>query len=223
MMRILIVEDDFRIAEMYREYLLENTPADEILTALNASESLRVLKENDINLMLVDVYLPDMHGDKLIEEVLKIHPYMNFIVITASQESEKVKSMMQLGALYYLVKPVKLNKLSETVNDYVARNKELSEVAEMDQEKIDRYFGRGSHVEETELPKGIDSVTLKKIEDAFSIGEEWTSSQMGDYLGTSRTTVRRYLEYMRKTGKLVVSQDFGDKGRPEKKYRKITL
>lgn len=222
-MKILIVEDDFRIGELYKEYLLESAPDDEIHTSLNASESLKMLEENDIELMLVDIYLPDMHGDKLIEEVLKTHPYMNFIVITASQAGEKVKSMMQLGALYYLVKPVKLDKLSETVNDYRQKNKTLSETAELEQEQIDMYFGSmNTEVEDGALPKGIDGVTLKKIEEVFSIEDEWTSSHLGDYLGTSRTTVRRYLEYLRRTGKLTVSQDFGDKGRPEKKYKKTT-
>lgn len=222
-MKILIVEDDFRIAEMYKEYLLKSTPDDEIHTALNAAQSFKILQENDINLMLVDIYLPDIHGDKLIEEVLKKHPYINFIVITASQESKKVKSAMQLGALHYLVKPVKLDKLSETVNDYKEKNKNLSETAELEQDEIDIYFGRINSFVEDELPKGVDPVTLKKIEEVFSKHYEWTSSQLGEYLGTSRTTARRYLEYMRSNGKLSVSQDFGDKGRPEKKYKKTVL
>ncbi|MEK4554012.1 MULTISPECIES: response regulator transcription factor [Jeotgalicoccus] len=219
-MKILIVEDDFRIAEMYKEYLLKNAPEDEIHTALNAAESLKTLRSHDINLMLVDIYLPDMHGDKLIENVLKEYPYMNFIVITASQESRKVKNAMQLGALYYLVKPVKLDKLSETVNDYKKKNMTLSKSIELEQEDIDVYFGRANTSALNNLPKGIDPLTLKKIEETFSNHYEWTSSQLGEYLGTSRTTVRRYLEYMRESGKLTVSQNFGDKGRPEKKYKK---
>lgn len=222
-MNMLIVEDDFRIAEMYKEYLLENTPVDGIHTALNASECFTILDKEVIDLMLVDIYLPDMQGDKLVEEVLKSYPYMNFIAITASQEGTKLKNMIQLGALYYLIKPVKLDKLSEVVNEYLIRNKALSETSEIDQEKIDQYFGKGAPAGEEELPKGVDPVTLKKIEETFSIEKEWTSSQLGDYLGTSRTTVRRYLEYLRKTGKLTVSQDFGDKGRPEKKYKSNAL
>ncbi|CEA02008.1 Transcriptional regulatory protein CitT [Jeotgalicoccus saudimassiliensis] len=219
-MKILIVEDDFRIAEMYKEYLLKNAPEDEIHIALNAAESLKTIQNHDINLMLVDIYLPDMHGDKLIENVLKQYPYMNFIVVTASQESEKVKNAMQLGALYYLVKPVKLDKLSETVNDYKKKNVTLSKSIELEQDDIDMYFGRIGTPAVNSLPKGIDPLTLKKIEEVFSNQHEWTSSQLGEHLGTSRTTVRRYLEYMRELGKLTVSQDFGDKGRPEKKYRK---
>lgn len=219
-MKILIVEDDFRIAEMYKEYLLKNAPEDEIHTALNSADSLKILKDHNINLMLVDIYLPDMHGDKLIENVLKKYPYMNFIVITASQESEKVKNAMQLGALYYLVKPVKLDKLSETVNDYRKKNETLSKTSELEQDDIDVYFRRIGTTAVNSLPKGIDPLTLEKIEEVFSNEHEWTSSQLGEHLGTSRTTVRRYLEYMRESGKSTVSQDFGDKGRPEKKYRK---
>lgn len=222
-MNILIVEDDFRIARMYKEYLLKDAPDDEIHTALNAAESFKLIEEHDIDLMLVDIYLPDMHGDELIENVLRKYPYMNFIVITASQESEKVKNTMQLGVLYYLVKPVKLDKLSETVNDYKKKNKILSEKSELEQEDIDIYFRRVNSVDVNNLPKGVDPVTLEKIEEVFSVQYEWTSSQLGEYLGTSRTTVRRYLEYLRECGKLTVSQDFGDKGRPEKKYKKNTL
>lgn len=219
-MNILIVEDDFRIAEMYKEYLLKNSPEDKIHTALNAGDSLKILENYDINLMLVDIYLPDMHGDKLMENVLKKYPYMNFIMITASQESQKVKNAMQLGALYYLVKPVKLDKLSETVNDYKKKNEALSKSAELNQEEIDIYFGHINSTAVNSLPKGVDPLTLEKIEEVFLKQHEWTSSQLGEYLGTSRTTVRRYLEYMKECGKLTVSQDFGDKGRPEKKYRK---
>ncbi|WP_281512836.1 response regulator transcription factor, partial [Mammaliicoccus vitulinus] len=216
--KILIVEDDFRIAEMYKEYLLKNTLDAEIYTALNATDSFKILEENNIELMLIDIYLPDMYGDELIENVLRRFPYMNFIVITASQESEKVKNTMQLGVLHYLVKPVKLDKLSETVNDYMKKIKILSEKAVLEQEDIDIYFRRVNSSDVSNFPKGVDPVTLQKIEEVFSIQTEWTSSQLGEYLGTSRTTVRRYLEYLRENGKLTVSQDFGDKGRPEKKY-----
>lgn len=222
-MNILIVEDDFRIGEMYKEYLLKSSPEDKIHTSLNAADSLKVLEKHRIDLMLVDIYLPDKHGDQLIEKALKKYPYLNFIFITASQESQKVKNAMQLGALNYLVKPVKLDKLSDTVNNYRKKVRTLSEKDEFDPEEIELYFVQNHSSSVQNLPKGVDPVTLKKIEEEFSQRHEWTSSQLGEHLGTSRTTVRRYLEYLRQCGKLTVSQDFGDKGRPEKKYKKNPL
>ncbi|KIH70572.1 response regulator [Salinicoccus roseus] len=217
-MNILIVEDDFRIADMYKEYLLEHISAGNIVSARSAAECLEILEKESINLILVDIYLPDMLGDDLMEKVIKRQPYMNFIVITASHEGDKFRRMMELGTIYYLVKPVKLDKLAEVVNGFLERYKELAEATEVNQEKIDTYFGNSKSKADEFLPKGIDPVTLKVIEEAFKADREWTSSSLGTHLGTSRTTVRRYLEYMRKTGKLQVRQDYGDKGRPEKIY-----
>lgn len=216
----LIVEDDFRIADMYKEYLTNHTSINKVMTANNAAQCLDRLKhETDIELILMDIYLPDLLGDELMEAIIKKYPYIDFIVITASQEGEHFKKMMRLGAKYYLVKPVKLEKLANTVNDYITKNKLIEAAHEIDQSKVDEYFGSVKKTnQEPILPKGIDPVTLKAIEDAFSKEYQWTSLQLGEYLGTSRTTVRRYLEYLRKAGKLEVTQVYGDKGRPEKTY-----
>ncbi|MCD2137885.1 response regulator [Salinicoccus halitifaciens] len=220
-MKILIVEDDFRIADLYKEYLQQHLKSVEVHKANNASESLKILEEVEMELMLVDIYLPDMLGDELMEAVIRKHPYMDFIVITAAQEGEVFKKMMQLGAKYYLVKPVKLQRLAETVKNYMEKRKFIQGTHEIDQDKIDEYFGQNKKIPNEEfLPKGVDPVTLRVVEEAFEKEKEWTSSTLGEYLGTSRTTVRRYLEYLKSAGKLEVSQEYGDKGRPEKKYKK---
>lgn len=219
-MNLLITEDDFRIAEMYKEYLDRHLSGLEIYLARDASGCLDLVEQKDIQLILLDVYLPDMLGDELMEKITKRYPYTDFIVITATQEGEKFKKLMQLGPLYYLVKPVKLEQLKEVVNDYQVKQEKLSETAEIDQTMVDEYFGKVIDNSHDALPKGIDPVTLQTIEDAFEVDGEWTSSRMGEYIGTSRTTVRRYLEYLKNAGKLSVKQDYGDKGRPEKIYRK---
>ncbi|WP_020007323.1 response regulator [Salinicoccus albus] len=219
-MKLLITEDDFRIAEMYKEYLDRHLSGIEIYLARDARECLDLVEQEDIQLILLDVYLPDMLGDELMEKITKRYPYTDFIVITATQEGGKFKKLMQLGPLYYLVKPVKLEQLKEVVHDYQVKQEKLSETAEIDQTMVDEYFGKVIDNSHDALPKGIDPVTLQTIEDAFEVDGEWTSSRMGEYIGTSRTTVRRYLEYLKNVGKLSVKQDYGDKGRPEKIYRK---
>ncbi|HLQ97574.1 MAG TPA: response regulator [Candidatus Dormibacteraeota bacterium] len=219
-MKILIVEDDFRIADMYKEFLLEHSKASEIFTVNNASQCLELLEiERDIELILLDIYLPDILGDELMETIIRRYPYIDFIVITATQNGDIFKRMMHLGAKYYLVKPIQLKKLSKTVDDYIDKKKFIRNTSEINQETIDEYFGHARPAsEENMLPKGIDSITLNVIEEAFKRDGEWTATKLGHHLGTSRTTVRRYLEYMRETGKLKVLLEYGDKGRPEKKY-----
>ena len=219
-MNILIVEDDFRIGEMYKEFLKEETEAKKIECVINAKEDLEYLASYEVDIVIIDIYLPDMMGDTLAEEILKKYPFINFICISANQDAQIIKDLINLGVLHYLVKPVKLDILGEIVNRFIDMNKSLSTEKELEQSEIDQYFTVKKTIENTELPKGIDPVSLEKIRNAFEIKEEWVSSELGQTLGTSRTTVRRYLEYLREIGYLKVTQEFGDKGRPEKIYKK---
>lgn len=219
-MNILIVEDDFRIGEMYKEFLKEKTEAKKIECVINAKEALEYLASYEVDIVIIDIYLPDMMGDTLAEEILKKYPFINFICISANQDAQIIKDLINLGVLHYLVKPVKLDILGEIVNRFIDMNKSLSKEKELEQSEIDQYFTVKKTIENTELPKGIDPVSLEKIRNAFEIKEEWVSSELGQTLGTSRTTVRRYLEYLREIGYLKVTQEFGDKGRPEKIYKK---
>ena len=219
-MNILIVEDDFRIGEMYKEFLKEETDAKKIECVINAKEALEYLASYEVDIVIIDIYLPDMMGDTLAEEILKKYPFINFICISANQDAQIIKDLINLGVLHYLVKPVKLDILGEIVNRFIDMNKSLSTEKELEQSEIDQYFTVKKTIENTELPKGIDPVSLEKIRNAFEIKEEWVSSELGQTLGTSRTTVRRYLEYLREIGYLKVTQEFGDKGRPEKIYKK---
>lgn len=219
-MNILIVEDDFRIGEMYKEFLKAETEAKKIECVINAKEALEYLSANEVDIVIIDIYLPDMMGDTLAEEILKKYPFINFICISANQDAQIIKDLINLGVLHYLIKPVKLDTLGEIVNRFINMNNALSTEKELEQSEIDQYFTVKKTIENTELPKGIDPVSLEKIRNAFEIKEEWVSSELGQTLGTSRTTVRRYLEYLREIGYLKVTQEFGDKGRPEKIYKK---
>lgn len=219
-MNILIVEDDFRIGEMYKEFLKAETEAKKIECVINAKEALEYLSANEVDIVIIDIYLPDMMGDTLAEEILKKYPFINFICISANQDAQIIKDLINLGVLHYLIKPVKLDTLGEIVNRFINMNNSLSTEKELEQSEIDQYFTVKKTIENTELPKGIDPVSLEKVRNAFEIKEEWVSSELGQTLGTSRTTVRRYLEYLREIGYLKVTQEFGDKGRPEKIYKK---
>ncbi|NMS07621.1 two-component system response regulator, partial [Vibrio parahaemolyticus] len=72
------------------------------------------------------------------------------------------------------------------------------------------------------LPKGIDGVTLDKIRELFPNGSVLTADEAGEKIGASRTTARRYLEYLISTGELEADLNYGSVGRPERCYKKVT-
>ena len=71
-----------------------------------------------------------------------------------------------------------------------------------------------------ELPKGIDRLTLEKVQHVFSSlqGSGLTSEEVASQIGASRTTVRRYLEYLVSQIILDVDVSYGGVGRPERRY-----
>ena len=66
MLRVAIAEDDFRIAQVQERFLLEVDGVEVVGKALNAKETLEMLKEKKVDLLLLDIYMPDEMGTDLL-------------------------------------------------------------------------------------------------------------------------------------------------------------
>ena len=87
---------------------------------------------------------------------------------------------------------------------------------------VDTLFGSQEQLKApVRLPKGVDQLTLQKILKAFraNIGTAFTAQQMGDLVGVSRSTARRYLEYLLEAEQVSADQSYGSIGRPERCYK----
>lgn len=221
MIRAAIIEDDFRIAAIHQQFLESMDGVTVVGQALRASEAWELLKKESVDLLLVDIYMPDQLGTDLVRELKMKYPKMDFIMITAASERELIAKSMDAGAFHYLVKPVELTKLNEVILSYQDRVRRLSEGNLNDQSEIDALFGRGkiSSEQVPELPKGIHPLTLEKVNELVGTLVDGTSAEeIGERLGASRTTARRYLEYLVAQGKMRAELEYGIVGRPERKY-----
>ena len=74
--------------------------------------------------------------------------------------------------------------------------------------------------ESPELPKGIEGLTLEKVQQVFRVRQDssLTSEAVFSLIVASRTTVRRYLEYLVSQTILDVDVNYGGVGRPERRY-----
>lgn len=218
---ILIVEDDFRIANIHQEFLESIDGIQVVGQVLRAQEAWEIIESHPIDLVLVDVYMPDQLGIDLIKELKEKHEYLDFIVITAARETKLLERSLKAGIFYYLVKPVKLEKLKEVIEEY-RRQKDLFERNDVvSQAMIDSLYSGSSASQSAEqyLPTGINSLTLAKvIEITRSLVEGATAEEIGQQLGSSRTTARRYLEYLVSTGEMKAELEYGIVGRPERRY-----
>ena len=122
MYRILLVEDDARIREAMLDFFSEKAPEYEIDTAATGPAGLQKIEDNEYDLILLDVMLPQMSGFEL---MMKIRRSMDVPVIfmTARTSEEDRLHGYELGCDDYVCKPFSLAELLAKVNALIKRSK----------------------------------------------------------------------------------------------------
>lgn len=217
----MIAEDDFRVASIHEEFLLKMKDVEIVGKALNATDTIKMLEEYDVDLLLLDIYMPDELGTDLLPNIRKIFPKVDVIMITAATDKALLEKAVRNGVYNYLIKPVTLDRFTETIESYKAKKELLDNQSEVNQSIIDDFFGnvKKESIEERNLPKGIDPLTLQKIKGILNtLINGTTADEMGQKMGASRTTARRYLEYLVSDEWARAELEYGVVGRPERKY-----
>ncbi|WP_027695271.1 response regulator [Vibrio litoralis] len=225
--RVLIIEDDIAIAEVNHKYLSQIDGFEVVGIATSQHEAeiqVDILKPQ---LVLLDVYLPDGNGLDILRYLRQQQHQCDVILITAARDVDTLQQAMRGGVVDYLLKPVIFSRLESALNKYKHRLTGFEQACSLDQGLVDKMFqtpsvdGEGNQ-HTLRLPKGIDGVTLDKIRCLFKQETgQLTADEAGEKIGASRTTARRYLEYLITTGELVADLSYGTVGRPERSYKKV--
>jgi len=220
---VLIVEDDPRIAEIHRRFTEKIEGFKVIATATTGEQAKEWLEVVQPNLVLLDVYLPDTKGIELIKFIRQNFQEIDVIMITAASEVDVVSFALRGGALDYIIKPLTFDRFKESLEIYRIKIQKLKQSQELTQEQIESLWNtrvKAKTGETNGSPKGIDPLTLDKILRTIeSIGQEGiTAEVLSTESGVSRSTARRYLEYLISQKKVYAELIYGNVGRPERRY-----
>ena len=141
MLKVAIAEDDFRVAQIQEEFLLKIKGVTVIGKALNAKETIELLQKEEIDLLLLDNYLPDGIGTDLLPQIHADFPSVDVIMVTAANENHMLEKAIRNGVSNYLIKPVTLEKFVRTIEDYKRKKQLLHSNNEVNQALIDNFFG----------------------------------------------------------------------------------
>ena len=117
-MKILIV-DDSTINNMLLQDILE-AEGYEVYSALNGKEALQVLETHSPGMILLDLMMPEINGFDLLKKLRKEKLNIPVIVISAYSSDDYIKKAKELGALDYMLKPVKGVELIKRIEHCVA-------------------------------------------------------------------------------------------------------
>ena len=121
MIKVLVVDDDEVISQNLKR-LLEKSGylAD---TAYTGEEALRKIREDNFDLALIDLLLPDIDGLKLLLEVKRISPITAIIIITAFGTIPNAVEAIKRGAADYITKPFRMNELLSMIKKVIEERK----------------------------------------------------------------------------------------------------
>ncbi|MED1793483.1 response regulator [Brevibacillus nitrificans] len=224
---VMIVEDDEVAAKIYEQFTLKLEGFQIIATATTGKQALDMLHVVTPDMLLLDIFLPDMNGIDLLREVRKHFRGIDVIMITAANDVETVREAIRGGAYSYIIKPIMIDKFMSTLAQYASTRSQLQQHTTMDQMAVDKLFTKASIAPAartaenvTTLPKGIDKLTLKLIRDKMQVTEHSVNADdLAALAGMSHSTVRRYLEFLVSINEVTVETFYGTVGRPERKYR----
>jgi len=226
-LKVLIVEDDPKIAEIHRHFTEKVTGFSVcgIASTLEDAHKMSQLLEPD--LVLLDLYFPEGLGTEVLWKLRARKQQTDIILITAAKELEPLQEAMHGGVFDYILKPVMFPRFQQTLERFQEHRQQLQSDAALNQQEIDRLLHpyKSSHPGEPEYPKGIDPLTLRKVRSAFESPhpEGLSAEEVGEFIGASRTTARRYLEFLTANGQLTAELIYGAVGRPERKYFQVKL
>jgi response regulator of citrate/malate metabolism len=220
--RVLVVDDDFMVARIHRGFV-ERLPGFEMAgEARTGTEALDAVERLRPDLVLLDIYLPDISGLDVLRTLRAAGNEVDVLVITAAQDVDTVQAALRGGVVHYLIKPFSFDVFRERMERFAAARRRLQAAGDVAQRDVDAMFAAAEErgTRNRPLPKGLTPETAALVERAVREADgDLAARECAEAVGLSRVSARRYLEHFVNTGLAEVRLRYGSAGRPERRYR----
>ena len=227
--KVLIVEDDPMVTMINEQYVCKNPQFVVTASCRNGQEALDFLDANNVDLIVLDVFMPYMDGIETLKKIREKKIAAEVIMVTAANDSATIEETMHLGVIDYLIKPFAFERFQVALEKFVAHRTILSKNNTLDQSSIDNMISsagespapKPTELDQQELPKGIQKKTLILIEEYLKEYQGWhTVVMIAEMLGISIVTARHYMNYLEEQGLIVADINYSTGGRPSVLYSK---
>jgi response regulator of citrate/malate metabolism len=219
MVRVLVVDDDFMVAKVHCGFVERVAGFSVVGVAHTAEETLRVVERVRPDLVLLDIYLPDMSGLDVLKRLREGDTAVDVLVITAARDVATIRTALRGGVVHYLIKPFTYDVLRDRLERYAAAHRRLAGFGAVMQDDVDRLFG-ALRPTSAQMPKGLTKSTADLVASALQESDaDLSAAECAERAGLSRVSTRRYLEYFVALGKADVRLRYGAAGRPERRFR----
>lgn len=137
--KILIIDDSVQMKKFASEHFV-NHPQFELLAEVNdGAKAVEAVIQHKPEIVLLDLVLPNRDGYAVLEDITKLDSVPKIIVTTALSSSNFVHKAMQLGASYFMVKPLNVNDLDRVILEQASRS---NLVYNVEQNRVDMVIAQ---------------------------------------------------------------------------------
>jgi len=116
----VLVVDDSKYLRLMINKILGKLGHEIVAEASNGEEAIDAYKDNQPDLVTMDVVMPKLNGLMAIKEILKIDPKAKIIIVTALGHEPLVRQALKLGAKDFVIKPFKVEQLVQAVDGVIS-------------------------------------------------------------------------------------------------------
>ena len=223
MYKVLIVEDDPMVAMINEQYIKRNKNFEIIGKCNDGLSALDFLENNKVDLIILDVFMPKMDGFETLRQIRNKQITVDAIMVTAANERESLEEALHLGIVDYLVKPFTFDRFQMALEKYIAQNNALKDIDTLSQKSIDHIIDNSRKKSDGLFPKGIQEKTLELIIEYLKTDKStWFSGdEIAEKVNLTGVTVRRYLNYLTESGRVISEMNYETGGRPCMQYKMV--
>ncbi len=195
MFKVAIVEDDHMVSMLNRNFTCRDKRFQVVKEFSSGKLALHWLLENQVDLVIMDVYMPVLTGLELLWQLRGAGSGVDVIVVTAAHDTQTLEDLLKMGVVDYLVKPFTAQRFQQALDTFCQKHLALRGQARVSQAEID-WILSGPAAAKTPLPKGLQEKTMDLIRRELFQLEEGTCEEIAAKAGVSMVTTRRYLNYL---------------------------
>lgn len=189
--KIMLAEDHVLVREGTKEILDREDDMAVVAEAGDGEEAVRLAKEQDIDVVIMDIAMPKLNGIEATKRMKAISPGTAVLVLTAYDDDAYVFALLEAGAAGYLLKDISRDELVEAIRAVQAGESMLHPAIAR---KVVNRFSR--RVEESKEEAPFEELTEREVEVLQLVGKGITNREIADSLSISHRTVQAHLSHI---------------------------
>lgn len=226
MYKTVIIEDDPVITLLNQKYVEQDSRFSVVHTFSAARPALLWLRTNPVDLIILDVYMPQMSGLELLRSLRSMGVDSDVMMVTSANDAATIEAFMRLGITDYLIKPFGYERFQKALETFCKRREAIHE-GTFTQDALDNALNNIPNVIQTVQtdppatpPKGLQTKTLETIQTYLKENPSGhTCDEIASHVGLSVVTVRHYVNYLVERNIITSNMDYNTGGRPCIIYR----